>query len=236
MPRERDTRKGLIDSARRGELTFFLGAGVSIGRGIPGWPSLVGSIWREVHAHTRDREARIPPWEREGVAIDHPLTLQMALEDIEVALRPSRRVARDAIAEGRAALAELLHKHLYGDLREDKTGTLAMLVRQLRKDQKRARRRVRRVITLNADDLLEEEANKGHHPERDPVVWPIARASFHPRRGACAHGRPPISVYHIHGYLPSRPGPREAQDTLVFTDQQYWESVEPKLFRQSGGA
>lgn len=216
-------RRNLVEDSRQGGMTLFLGAGVSIGSGVPSWGALVEAIWRTA------------PRKRKAVAFDaftpasHPLALQILLEEIAESLRPSSKGEVDPVRAGDAQLVELLRTALYQSVRSDSDGSLAQIVGALRIDQARWPQRIRRVITMNADDLLEVRANEGHAAEK-PVVWPISRASYHPRRDPCAHGMPPVSVYHIHGYLPHVAGARgrgarEASDTLVFTDAQYWESV-----------
>ena len=242
----------LVKDAHKGSITLVLGAGVSMSAGAPSWESLVRAVWAEVrskkkrptwlgysdsqrHSVTNAFESlRSDPsyqvLSREGfdlmASAPHPLALQMVLEELEESLRSTSASNSDPAGEARDRLAETIRSCLYQKINLDESTSLASVVQVLRADQQRSVRRVSRVISLNADDLIESLANRGHDPERDPVVWPISRASYHPRRGACANGLPPIPIYHLHGYLP-RPenSSRDAPDTLVFTDAQYWTSV-----------
>lgn len=208
-------------------VTLVLGAGVSMARGVPSWPTLVERVWREAGLGEVPtfvaRSWETPP--------PHPLAFQIVLE--LAAERLARRRKAATLAEGRAALAELLRGELYRTLKRPPASTedtLATLARHVIADQARDARAITRIITFNADDLLEQEAGASLS---SPVVWPIARASAHPRHGRGAGGRPPISLYHLHGFLPRRRPGRgdatlryaDAPDTLVFTDAQYWASV-----------
>ena len=86
-----------------------------------------------------------------------------------------------------------------------------------------------RVVTFNADDLLEKAVlhawRAAGSPRRsalgrDPVKL-IARPSQWPQGSAL--GR--IPVYHLHGFIPSdakAKNSRNYEHTLVFTDSQYW--------------
>jgi hypothetical protein len=86
--------------------------------------------------------------------------------------------------------------------------------------------RVVRVVTFNADDMLEQAVHAAagaRDSSSSPILKVIARASQHPRHS----GGRPIPVYHVHGYLPQRasaPWHEPAPDALVFTDAQYWAS------------
>ena len=145
----------------------------------------------------------------------------------------------------RALLAPFREHGRYATLRQSaaRGPVTCIRTRKLRRYAERSRRlapraagaperRVVRVISLNADDHIETEANAGHHPKRDPVVWPISRESTHPRSRPARHGRPPIPVYHLHGFLPRKQATsiwRESADTLVFTDSDYWATVASPL-------
>jgi hypothetical protein len=208
-------------------VTLVLGAGVSMARGVPSWPALVARVWGEaglgeVPAFVARAWEAPPP---------HPLAFQIALE--LAAERLAKRRGAKTLSAGRAALAELLRAELYRSVRRPAPGaedTLATIARHVLADQARDARAITRIITFNADDLLEQEAGASLAA---PVVWPIARAAAHPRHGRGRGGRPPISLYHLHGFLPRRRAGQsdatvryaDAPDTLVFTDAQYWASV-----------
>lgn len=218
-------------------ITLVLGAGVSKPRGVPDWRGLTRILWTNLLG-----QKSVPPWLRDDaqaltaartwlsesgspelarrLCLDtpHPLADQMAIELLRT------RTGNDA------KFVNALRSALYATAtrRPDPNDTLGVLSQVLVAEQAREQRRVLRVITFNADDHLETECNRGHNGRRDPVLWPIARESGHPRLSRGAHGKAPIPVYHVHGFLP-RDGAvqrwRDAPDTLVFTDAEYWATV-----------
>lgn len=205
-------------------MTLVLGAGVSFSRSIPGWGKLAASVCEKAGVRVTE-ELR----DRPGML--HPLALPIAFE---LAERASRRTAEGA-APG--AFEAILRDALYASMTPGSAkDTLAVLAGLVRREQARGRdRRVRRVISFNADDLFEIEANgKKHHAMRDPVVWPVTRESGRPRMQRGARDQAPIPVYHVHGFLPRVRGPfaaHEAASALVFTEAQYWRSfAEPTTF------
>lgn len=215
-------RESLAGHARAGAVTLVLGAGVSLARGVPTWAGVVKEAYERA-------SLAVPAWLDHG-ELPHPLALQMALEEIEYAAARlwAKQKIDTPISSAAHTLADFLRDIIYGSVQRPRRGdppdSLSVLARAIRADQARPQRRIQRVITYNADDLLEQEANRGTHARATPVVWPIARASSHPRLANGAHGRPPIPVYHVHGYLNAQ-ADGDAQDTLIFTDAQYWESV-----------
>ncbi len=229
-----DARRSLQKAVDSGGVTLVLGAGVSIGRGVPSWPALVRQLWRSVNP---DQSA--PDWLRGEVPPPHPFALQILLEELEGALRwqLAQEAGPDAepptAADVQATLAQRIADCLYAEVRgHDETDTLGVLVEILRREQQSPIRRIKQVITFNADDLLERSANRDVDAGRTPVLFPVPRGSFHPRHTGGAFGCPPITVYHLHGFIPRSPTySRRADDTLVFTDAQYWGTIaEPSSF------
>lgn len=217
----------LVEDAHLGRITLFLGAGVSLGRGLPTWAELIDRVAKAVNW-----SPKTSAWLRlqldSHLALPHPLAFQMLFEQIEAHLRSQAKHAANPLEQARTDFATHLRSELYRGINASAvpSDSLSHIVSAIRADQQRERPRMLRVITLNADSLLEEGANAGFHPAKNPVVWPISRASHHPRRGDGANGRPPVPVYHVHGYLPqSNADRREAADSLVFTDAQYWRAV-----------
>lgn len=220
-------------------VTLVLGAGVSRSRGVPTWTQLTRALWSQsgldVPSWLEDHSAELAEVQefarsrlgpdlasRLAVQRPHPLAEQMALELLE------RVFDERAKGSGEPGFAERLRRALYPN-GSTKTGanTLSVLVRLLRDEQRAPCRRIARVVSFNADDHLEVEANGGHSPLEDPVLWPVVRESSHLRFTHGAHGLAPIPVYHPHGFLPRHPqhAYEEAADALVFTDAQYWASV-----------
>jgi len=209
--RARSPAAELAKVAQDGGLTLVLGAGISLSHGVPGWTALVEQLWREAFADQPLPEGS-PLWQSPAIA----------LERISQVLGPDRFV-------------KALRTHLYRGLRRpsrawlrDGRDTLSVLARVLTREHALGpKRRIQRVITFNADDLL-ERACAALSP-RSPVLKVVARASQHPERGT---GTQPIPCYHLHGYLPAPGNGRwhqESPDTLVFTEAQYWRAVATPL-------
>lgn len=209
----------LIQDAQDGGITLVLGAGVSMPRGIPSWLHLVRWACREAGITSKgidwlnDDKCQPPD----------SMMLRVALEEVDHRLRSKARRGKRSDLDGRRGFSELLTRGIYADCKAGATDSLSIVCDALRVDQARQSRRITRVITLNVDDLLETEVNRGCSPDAI-VAWPIARAHHHPRRVRGANSRPPVPVYHIHGFLP-RDGKRSAEDLLVFSDEQYWASM-----------
>jgi hypothetical protein len=112
--------------------------------------------------------------------------------------------------------------------------TLATIAAVLAREQARDKPRVRRVVSFNVDDLLERETNPRRRALSAPVLWPVVRESSRPRIERGAGGRPPLHVFHVHGFLPRDTSALRYLDapvSLVFTDAQYWASfAEPTSF------
>lgn len=201
----------LVRVLQRGGISLVLGAGVSMPRGVPSWPELVRRMWTAAFGSPPGEDV-LPSTGNPA----HPLTLPIAFEHIEHALGTAkfRTLMREQLAASRPAST--------GD-------TLAPIAEVLRIDQARTGGRIERVITFNADDLLEREIHV--EPEalrRAPIIWPIVRESGSVRRERGMGGRAPIPVYHLHGFVPSHARwlwHEEAAESLVFTDAQYWAAV-----------
>jgi hypothetical protein len=207
--------------ARRGGITLVIGAGVSVPRGVPSWNKLAWSMWKS----TLGRRASSWPGStlpNQEVSPSLPIIFELVYREV-----------------GETKFVDLLKKHLYSGVRfpdddpafRRSSESLAVIARLLCQEYKRtAGRRIDAVITLNADNLIEQAVSVvGHRKDFkgfSPIVTPISRGTH---GAATGYAKRPIPVYHIHGYLPSDHGtPKNVRhllrpnQMLVFTDVQYW--------------
>jgi SIR2-like domain len=210
-------------ASQRGGITLILGSGISVSRKLPDWNSLAKDLWREAFGGRRS------PWQakRGKRPLEVPQFLPIVFELVQEKL-------------GEEQFLESLRKNLYRNARppiKDRRfskshQTLAVLARLVVQEFKRGRNsRIERIVTLNADDMLEQAVAalvppKIGQPEtfvisiRDrpsrltsDIVWD-GWGGWRPWRS--------ISIYHIHGFLPSDRRYAESDYMLVFTDAQYW--------------
>ena len=215
-----DEKKRLIANANRGGMTLVLGAGISIASHVPGWNALAKAVWEE---RFPDKKS---PWSGEN-NFQSPLTIPQFLPMVfELVFRNMEEEKFKA----------LLKKHLYksvayplrAGISNWSNNSLAIIaeaiVQEFGQDRERG---IDSVITLNADDLLEQAVHfvagiDGQFPIKIDPIKVYAR-SMHSFVGAPL--RQSIPVYHIHGFLPSD---REVKyldsydHMLIFTDTQYW--------------
>src|ERR1700722_14352366 len=132
---------------------------------------------------------------------------------------------------GEKRFSKLLTESLYAHARfpsddanfHRSSESLAVIARLLVAEQRRgSKRRITNVVTLNADDLVENAVSRivgrSSPMAYGGVVRPVAR-SLHSFLGA-THRIVPL--YHIHGFLQSARMSRRNARMLVFTDSQYW--------------
>jgi hypothetical protein len=218
----------LIRASQRGGITLVLGSGISVSRKLPDWNSLAKDLWREAFGGRRS------PWEtkRGKRPQELPQFLPIVFE-----------LAHEKLGEKQflKALTTNLYRNARPPIKDRRFTqsheTLAVLARLVVQEFKRGRnRRIERIVTLNADDMLERAVfalvpPKAGKPET-MVIWIKERASrpsfeiLGDRLAWLRGWQPwqPITIYHIHGFLPSdrRFQKGGADYMLVFTDAQYW--------------
>jgi len=212
-------RTRLVARAQRGGITLVIGAGVSLSRGVPNWESLAKLLWVQAFGKRRS------PWETFDAARSPRQVPQFLPIIFELAYREL----------GETMFLEALRKNLYSKVRypgDDQdfnrsNESLAVIARLIVQEYKRAsNRRIDAIITLNADDLIEQAVNTVAGLSRPPPEREIVRVVARPTHSHLGGPlRRPIPVYHIHGFVPSNHTAHYGKyfdHMLVFTDTQYW--------------
>jgi len=207
-------RRQLISSATDGGVTLIVGAGVSMPRGIPDWNTLARSVWKHALKDFPNPWSRQPGSSPKDLPQFLPIVFELAYQKL-----------------GEPAFFDLLKHHLYRTANfpfTDRTfprlnESLAVIAQLLVAEHRRkGRRRIASVITLNADDFLEQAIARaagvrGELSEAG-IIGAITRSTHRILPSAT------IPIYHVHGFLPTDlwttgQSPRRM---LVFTDLQYW--------------
>lgn len=205
--RRTDTpRSRLVAAVEGGAVTLVLGAGVSLELGVPNWRGLALKVWEA---------ADLTPTERtqvERLAEEAP-SLPMLFELAE------RRLGFERFVE---ALRDAIYADAPKMMADDTGTTLGAIATAIRQDYGLgAARRIARVVTFNADELLRDalrrrRGNLGQY-------WRTADHAVY--QEPAGRGAQPVPIYHVHGFLP-RGGAFVglSEHRLVFTDSQYWNS------------
>ena len=212
----RSAHRELISATRAGGVTLVIGAGVSMARGIPDWNTLAKAVWRRAFPNQPNPLPRQPGFSSKDIPQLLPIIFELAYQRL-----------------GEPAFIELLKRELYKNAKfpitEPKFGrsneSLAVIARLLVAEQKRAAgRRVAAVITLNADDLLEQAVSRvagyRNHVTTAGITGSITRSTHRILSPST------IPIYHVHGFLPSDRWTADSakRRMLVFTDLQYWKT------------
>jgi hypothetical protein len=233
--KKKSNRLELIEATKNGRLSLVVGAGISQPYGIPNWEELAKRMWKS----TFPRQAS--PWKDEGKASTQvppqllPMVFELAYRKLGV--KEFVRKLCDCMYAGAFHFSK-------AELQKSST-SLAVLARlviqeyQLKRDC-----RISRVITLNADDCLEQAIeflnsysglrNKGKEKVIDTIRSPVDQLT------EGKHNKP-IPIYHLHGCVPNYSSkiyhlltPETVfsdqflgtySNMLVFTDAQYWSSA-----------
>jgi hypothetical protein len=182
-------------------VSLFLGAGVSMGFGLPSWSGILATLFG------------VALKEQMGSALSareltHLQTLATQLNS-DSPLQAGRVVQR-ALAQSGEKFEERLSGLLYAEAVNETEGTLLGAVADLCMATRRGSR-VHSVVTYNYDDLLEETLTKRR----------VRALSVYEAKGAPSIDDLP--VYHVHGFLPRDRSlfGSSAEAPVVFAEQQY---------------
>lgn len=173
----------LASYLNQGNLTLFLGAGVSYDFGLPGWLELVNGIRKK---HGLD----------ELPASASPGELQNAVDEV-----------KDHLGGSEEKLIEATREQLYitltgVEIQSLLKNPLLMAIAALLMGSRRGR--IRRVITLNYDNLLQWTLS----------VFGFSVQTVH--KLPAVETNADVTIYHPHGFLPIPGSSEESSDFIIF--------------------
>jgi len=213
-------------------IVLVLGAGVSVGSGLPNWSGLLARVaasWDDGGIESIFRDLR-----------SSGTSLPVVASILEERCRPGETTSDDPAKAGRIEFVKRVRNALYRDFRFFPAGITAANQRELVRhveitnptlrtvaslcasrgvgDRTYApNQKVRAVVTFNLDAVLQEYVDVRYEKH---LLRTIERASAQDIPGR-------INVYHMHGFLrfdPKAGDPaKEAPDAVVLTEQDYFE-------------
>jgi SIR2-like protein len=208
----------LHEAYRRGDLTLYLGAGVSVGNGLPGWEELVQSMYFADLDAASERSADLRPFPNYLFAISR-WHLERCREPLDITARKIRRRQKS-----QDEFLRKLKETLYAGFRREETQQLQMppQERVLNANPTLAavadlcrganpKRGVRTVITYNYDSLLEMALTR----QQCQAMWKPEKLN----------GNGKLPIYHVHGFVPIRSAGSTAEE-IVFTEEQYHQQAQ----------
>lgn len=129
----------------KGNITLFLGAGVSLGAGLPSWTKLLENLLEE----NRDKFLN----RRDFPAIE--------VTSFNSTIIAARLLLSNFSVEKEAEIANKLKNALYRDYKKtEKNNLIEVIAQSCNFDKKTGQRKVTSIITTNYDDLVEQELAK----------------------------------------------------------------------------
>ena len=193
-------------------LTLYLGAGVSIGSGLPSWDALVLAMYFKVM--DQQRLGRWRPFPNYLFAI-----AEWQLQHLQEPLEISARKIRSYFKNDQQAFLSLLRETLYEGFRQRDEGQLlipsSLDLRQGNPTLKgvaelcdfRSETGVKSVVTYNYDSLLEHALDQTLHRP----IWNTGKPALERE----------LPIYHVHGYVPLENNEGSNPKEIVFTEDQY---------------
>ena len=205
---------GVLSAAyAKGELSLYLGAGVSVGSGIPDWEQLVAAMYFVSLAEDSDQHELRWAYRNYLFAIADWF-LARERQPMDVTARKVRAFFDGAGYTGNflPVLKDTLYASLTaypGDEPEEDAPSIRAANTTLEAVAELCERKngVASVISYNYDNLLELSL-KGRR-----AVQPIWKASQSRRAGV-------LPCYHVHGYIPIR-GRGSTNREIIFTEEQF---------------
>jgi hypothetical protein len=208
----RSPRTRLVASARSGPVTLVLGAGVSLEAGVPNWRELATQIWQQA-LKAPGNSSTVDTLNIEKIVQD-PQLLPIIFELAE------ERLGTKVFVE---TLRSCIYERALRQRARDSGTTLGAIAEAISRDHLLGpTRRIVRVVTFNADELLREALRPLSGPRGQFWQTMDHRVTGIPS----GRGRQRVPIYHVHGFLPrsSSLAGHYSEHRLVFTDSQYWES------------
>ena len=188
----------------KGDITLFLGAGVSIDGGIPEWTSLI----KQLHIHMISKLTEDRPLDSEKRKLLSELALDNRMGSPLLQMRYIKSAFSKEVYYG------LVHDAIYGN----KTNIDAKLLSAIAKICAPQRRHsiVKNVVTYNFDDLLEKKFD-----DKD-IQYNVISDEEH------RQAFDKLNIYHVHGHLPNDVELITEKMNLVFLEDDYH-----KVYRDS---
>jgi hypothetical protein len=207
--KERDEKIEILKVLyKKGQFSFFLGAGVSSSAGMPDWNTLLNSLFVTYLTNEFDNETKILDTDINQIVerlneIDEPSALMAA--------RYLRKGLDNSVTESEV-FNKTITKNLY-KLRDNSKKIDSELIQSIAEMcmPLRTGAKIKSVVNYNFDDLIERQLEKQsirHHSiySDNEFIDPDE-----------------LPIYHVHGFLPEDTKAYEALDksTLVFSEEGY---------------
>ena len=214
-----DQIEKLKNAFERGDLSLYLGAGVSMPSGLPSWEQLVLMLYYDTLG--ADITFPLQPFPNYLMAIAEWM-LGEKKESLDTIIRKIKRTWGNNFYD-------LLKQNLYLNFSEngmpvlppgllEANRTLESVVR-LCAASVPGTSGVKSVITYNYDDLLEIGLKKINRNNDFSTVWASDTVLEEDR----------IPIYHVHGFIPFE-GEGSGMDDMVFSEEQYNEAYQNAYF------
>jgi len=172
----------LANYLNRGELSLFIGAGMSKGFSLPGWLGLVNDLRAELNLDPLDEKSNSEQ-------------IQLGADEVLAACK-----------DGENELIQLIEKHLYSTLKDVDTidifnNRALLALSALMIGSKRGR--VRQVITLNYDNMLEWFLRSFGFVVKSIYELPSLE------------GSEDVVIYHPHGFIPHPSSGGKSSDFVI---------------------
>ena len=202
---------------KRGEMTVYLGAGVSVGNGLPRWDQLVLAMYFSAISAQSLGSWRPYPNYLFAIAEWH---LRRSSEPLDITARRIRKYFTSP-----NAFLESLRSTMYAGFTYDGTTRFQPLrrrklrsanptlnaVAELCEKSKLGSTGIQAVVTENYDSLL--EIALGKYPFQS--IW----NSLSTKSGK-------MPIYHVHGYVPVEPNQGSIASEIIFTEEQYYSAAQ----------
>lgn len=204
--------KSLKSAFKRGDLTLYVGAGVSIPNNLPSWEQLVLLIYfRTLHA-----DIRMDVFSNYLLAVAEWI-LREKKDPLDVVIR---KIRKSGWSE--AEFMKILRESLYGNLLDysrkvpksilGNNATLRSLVDNVLYKSIPGEKGVRSIITYNYDNLLQLGLEERKIARNFQTIYNDS--------SVCDHTK--IPIYHVHGYLPvTAEKDQSTSKQLIFSEEQY---------------